>query len=160
NLLAGNIYCNIHTPAFPGGEIRGQFFEQHLLVAAEGAGGSPQVNVYDVATHTLKASFLAFDSTFTGGVRVAVADVDPDGTEDVFVAAGPSGGPHIKVIDGTKLNQVGPNGEIVNSALLASFFAFGADFRGGLFVAAGDLNGDKIPDIVVGADAGAAPHVK
>ena len=24
NLLAGNTYVNIHTPSFPGGEIRGQ----------------------------------------------------------------------------------------------------------------------------------------
>ena len=46
-LLAGNIYVNVHTSANPGGEIRGQlnentgtFFEAILLGSAEGTSGS------------------------------------------------------------------------------------------------------------------------
>jgi hypothetical protein len=43
------------------------------------AGGQPQVNVYDATTGALRFSFLAYPASFTGGVRVAVGDVNSDG---------------------------------------------------------------------------------
>jgi hypothetical protein len=159
-LLAGNFYLNLKDPAFPGGEIRGQIFEPHILVAGAGADSLPQVIVYDVATRAVKASFLAYDSNFRGGVRVTAADVNGDGVEDVIVVAGPGGPAHVKVIDGNKLNLVDVSGEIAPSALLASFYAFDAGFLNGAYIATGDFHGDGYLDLVVGADAGAAAHVK
>jgi hypothetical protein len=44
-------------------------------------------------------------------------------------------------------------------ALIQSFFAFSANFTGGVFVAAGDINGDGCADIVAGAGAGGGPQV-
>ena len=93
-------------------------------------------------------SFIAY-SGFTGGVRVAAGDVNGDGVNDIIAAAGPGGvGGHVKVFDGD------------NGALINSFFAYDG-FAGGVFVAAGDVNGDGIDDIVTGADAGSVGgHVK
>jgi serralysin len=51
--------------------------------------------------------------------------------------------------------QVGSNG-----ALLKSFFAFNANFTGGVTVAAGDVNGDGLADIITGAGPGGGPNVK
>src|SRR5262249_45665837 len=82
-----------------------------LTAAGADAGGSPMVKVFD-AGGTQLASFLAFDPFFQGGVRVAVGDVNGDGVPDIIVAAGPGGGPHVKIIDGTKLSMVDTNGEI------------------------------------------------
>ena len=47
----------------------------------------------------------------------------------------------------------------LSDELLASFYAFAASFAGGVSVAAGDLTGDGIPDIVVGAGKDGGPHV-
>src|SRR5205823_2917492 len=84
----------------------------------------------------------------TGGVRVAVGDVNGDGTADVIAAAGPGGGPQIAVFDGK------------TAKLLETFFAFDPRFTGGTDVAVGDVNGDKVSDIIVGADAGGGPQVR
>ena len=43
---------------------------------------------------------------------------------------------------------------------LASFFAFDPLFLRGITVSGGDINGDGISDVIVGAKAGAGPHVK
>src|SRR5262249_28229969 len=75
------------------------------IVTGAGRGGLPLVHVYN-PDGSLAANFFAFDPGFAGGVRVAAGDVTGDGIPDVVVAAGVTGGPHVKVIDGTKLNQV------------------------------------------------------
>ena len=43
---------------------------------------------------------------------------------------------------------------------LASFYAYDADFGGGVSVAAGDFDGDGLSDIVTGAGPGGGPHVR
>jgi hypothetical protein len=128
-------------------------------VAGCGAGGAPLVNLYD-AQGALVASFLAYAPSFTGGVSVAVADVNGDGVPDVITGAGAGGGPHVKVFDGTKLWMTGTDGELADAALLASFYAYTPTFTGGVNVAAGDIDGDGKADVITGAGAGGGPHVK
>src|SRR5205823_1720929 len=126
------------APAASGGPIR--------VVAAD-AGGQPEVRVFDAQTGQLKFDFLAYDPGFTGRVRVAVGDVNGDGTPDIVTATGPGGGPDIHVYDGKTGN------------LIRRFFAYDPRFSGGEFVAAGDVNGDGYADVVIGADAGGGPNV-
>jgi hypothetical protein len=122
------------------------------IVTAADAGGLPLVRVYDAQTLVEQFSFLAFDARFAGGVRVATGDINHDGVPDVITAAGPGGGPHIRVLDGVTGEQL--------PGRVGSFFAFDAGFTGGVFVSAGDVNGDGRTDIVVAADAGGGPHVR
>ncbi len=129
------------------------------VVWAAGAGGGPRVRVINGANGAVLADFFAFAPGFTGGVYVATGDVNGDGTVDLIVSAGAGGGPAVKVIDGTKLGMVQANGQISDSALLGSFFAFAPGFGGGSTVAAGDVNGDGKADVVIGAGPGGGPRV-
>ena len=114
-----------------------------------GAGsGVPHVKAFTGTTSAETQSFIAYDSAFTGGVRVATGDVNGDGVADIITGAGPGAGPHVKVFDGR------------TNAEIRSFFAYGPTFLGGVFVAAGDVNGDGFADIITGAGPGAGPHVK
>ena len=117
-----------------------------LTAVGTDAGAPPHVKVYEGTR--LVYSFYAFDTGFSGGVRVAVADVNGDTTPDIIVGTGPGVQPHVKVFDGTNLG------------LLHSFHPFGRGFFGGVWVAGGSVTGGKNADILVGADAGAGPHVK
>jgi hypothetical protein len=120
---------------------------QRFAVGAD-FGGGPHVKVFDSATGAQLASFYAYDANFRGGVRVTMGDVNGDGVPDVITGAGPTGGPHVKVFDGNTFAEI------------RSFFAYDASFRGGVYVAAGDLNNDGFDDIITGADQGGGPHVR
>ncbi|QDU63081.1 FG-GAP repeat protein [Planctomycetes bacterium Pan216] len=123
------------------------------------AGAGPHVNVYD-SNGTSISQFYAFDPSFQGGVRVAVGDVNGDGVDDIIASAGAGAGPHVVVVDGTKLDQVSESGRIDESALLASWFAYDETFQGGVFVAAGDVDGDGLEEVITGSGNSARPHVR
>lgn len=126
-----------------------------LAFAAEaGKGEGPTVKVHDSQSGLPVFQFPAFDAAFNGGVRVAMGDVTGDGVPDVIAGSGPKGGPRVRVFDGVTGTPLG--------APLGDFQAFQAPFKGGVFVAAGDVNGDGRADVIVGPDKGkgADAHVK
>ena len=119
---------------------------QSEIITAAAAGGEPIVKVLDPAGK-LQRQFYAFDKKFRGGVNLAVGDINGDGRLEIITGAGPGGGPHVKVFDRDGL-------------LLYQFFAYTKYFRGGVYVAAGDVNGDSRAEIITGAGPGGGPHVK
>src|SRR5262249_54744430 len=72
---------------------------QRVFVTAADAGGGPDVKVFN-ADGSFRAGFFAYDPAFTGGVRIAVGDVNGDGYPDVICAAGPGGGPNVIAFSG------------------------------------------------------------
>lgn len=130
------------------------------VIVGPAAGGSPIVMVFDGSDNRVLGNFFAFDPKFSGGLSLASEDVNGDGRADIIVGAGAGGTPYVKVIDGTKLNQLQADGQIANSALLGGFFAFNIDFMGGVTVATGDVNSDGKAEVGVAAGAGGVPYVK
>lgn len=115
------------------------------LVVAPGVGQSNAV-VYD--SNNQERARVQPMGSWTGGMRTAVGDVTGDGFADYIFAAQSGGGPRVVVLDGVTLDKV------------SSFYAYIPTFLGGLYVAAGDINGDGIAEIVTGAGATGGPHVQ
>lgn len=111
------------------------------VVTSPGPSGGPHIRTFNPNGTADGAGFMAYDPAFTNGVYVACGDVDPNNPGDeIITGAGAGGGPHVAVW--TKDGQ-----------LLSQFFAYGADFHGGVRVAAaGNM-------IVTGAGPGGGPHV-
>jgi hypothetical protein len=134
------------------------------IVSGAGVGSRPLVQLYR-ADGSVRSEFFAFDPDFTGGVSVALADVNKDGVKDVIAAAGIGGGPHVKVFDGKSVENLFDPSQphplvVLPVTELYSFFAYNPRFAGGVSVASGDVDGDGYADIVTGAGIGGGPHVK
>jgi len=123
------------------------------FAAGTDSGGGPVVIVKFTDGSSL--SFFAYDPTYTGGVRVALGDLNGDGTNEVICGAGVGGGPNVRVF------SVTPS----RATMVANFFAFEPVFMGGVYVAAGNLDGNVsasghgIDDLIVSAGPGGGPRV-
>lgn len=104
---------------------------------------TPTVTVIDPVTGQEVNQFLAFESTFRGGVITALADVDQDGTAEVIAASGPGKGElRVFELDGTERPDF-------------RLRPFGDSYFAGLAVAAGDFDGNGVVDLAVGKSRGA-----
>jgi hypothetical protein len=130
------------------------------LVVAAGFGGGPRVAVFDGAAlgttrGKLFNDLFLFEPALRNGAFVAAGDVDADGFADLIAGGGPGGGPRVLIRSGADL--VGRNS--ADPRVLANFFAGNVDNRGGIRVAAKDLDGDAHADLVVGDGTGAGSRV-
>ncbi len=123
------------------------------LVVTPDEGGGPRVKAYDGAGFGGLADFFGIDDpNFRGGARAAVGDLSGDGVGDLLVAAGFGGGPRVAGFDGRTVGGT-------PRRLFADFFAFETTLRNGVYLAAGDVDGDGVADLVVGAGPGGGPRV-
>ncbi|HLF69933.1 MAG TPA: VCBS repeat domain-containing M23 family metallopeptidase [Actinomycetota bacterium] len=98
----------------------------------------------------LPGEILAYGQ-FYGGAWIAAGNFDADAGPEVVTGAGPGGGPHVRTfeVSGTSFG-----------AAHSSLLAYAPGFTGGVDVAAADVDGDGIDEIVTGAGPGGGPHVR
>ena len=116
-------------------------------------GSGPKMASALNVSHPQGQSVMTFSpyGAFSGGVSVAVGDVNGDGHDEIITGAGPGGGPHVRVF-----SIVGGDAIVA----MGGFYAFDPAFRGGVSVAAADLDGDGHDEIITGAGPGGGPHVR
>ena len=114
-----------------------------------GSGGIALVSLYNPDGSLIKT--LTPFGSFFGGVRTVAADFNGDGVNDLAVGTGPGVIAQVSVFDG------------VSGANLFTSFPFETpgvpSFTGGLFVAAGDVDGDGVSELVITPDEGGGPRV-
>lgn len=115
------------------------------IAVASGRGRDAEVRIFAM-DGSLLYRFTVLGK-FRNGFSLASGDVDGDKADEVIVGAGGGGGPHIQVykVDGT---------------LFSEFFAFEKEFKGGVEVAAPDINKDGISEIAVSPAGGRSREVK
>lgn len=116
------------------------------FVVSQASGSDPLVQRVDGKGNIL-TEFLAYNKNFKGGVRVAMGDLDGDDEMEIITAAGPGGGPQVRIFD-------------LNGNVLDQFFAYDEENRFGIYVEVGDVDADGIDDIIVTQDIGGTGQVK
>jgi len=130
-------------------ESEGHYFgveRPRIVLGPDKNPGTPQyVKVVD--THTLNVrQFQAYEPDYVGGARVAVADLDGDGTDEIITAPGRNHPPEVRVftLDGNPLPG------------FSSFLAYDSAFAGGVQLTVADVDGDGRPDLITVPSYGAA----
>lgn len=96
----------------------------------------PLVRVYD-QQHQFVREFDAYDAQLTTGVNAVIADVTGDGQAEIITAPQAGAAPYLKIFS------------MSGGLLTPGWFAFSADFRGGVNLATGDITGDGVDDLIV-----------
>ena len=116
------------------------------IITGTGAGSAPHVRIFN-RLGTVVNQFFAYPEHFRIGINILAADVDGDGTAEVITAPVNNGGPHVRIF-----NRFGH--------LKQQFFAYAHEYRGGVNLAAGNVNGTGNNEIITGTTNGKAPHVR
>jgi hypothetical protein len=131
-----------YNPGFRGGvnvatgNFDGNYNTPDSLVTAPRAGGGPHIIIWNTRQNSdgtivvtgIRQQIMAFDPRFTGGVNIATGDLNGDGKAELIVAAGPGGGPHVKIYSPDASGTL---------QLVSSFYAYNPNFHGGVSVASG-----------------------
>lgn len=124
------------------------------IITAPNSRGGPNVRIFgyrDGKYVPVAPNFMAYDSKFHGGVNIAAGDIDGDGVDEIITAPKSKGGPNVKIFDLI-------DGEM--KVAVSGFMAYDSKFRGGVSVAAGDVNGDGKDEIITGVEKGGGPQVR
>jgi len=125
-------------------DINNDKFDEIIITPSHGT--SPIIKFFNYAGLII-GQFMANDANFFNGVNIAVGDINGDNQLEIITGNRAGASPEVKIFN-------------VSGVILRRFLAYHENFIGGVNVAAGDINGNGIDDIVTGAGPGGGPHVR
>ncbi len=122
------------------------------IVTGAGAGAAPWLRSYSAYGNEASKpkNLMTFAATFRGGINVATGDLDGDGIDEIIAAPRGAGAPLVRVFDKQGTPKFNKNG----------FYAYDRNLRCGTDVAAADLDGNGIDEIITTPGTGCGPQVK
>ncbi len=127
------------------GEIDGK--PGNEIISVPDSSGGPHVRIFSNENDVIQ-QFFALERDYVGGMSVATADIDGDGIDEIVVAAKNS-------IHAPKVYVYRHTGKVISI-----FHAFENTSVRGLNLAAGDIDGDGIDEIIVSEDHGPSGEVR
>jgi hypothetical protein len=123
-----------------------------LYATGSGPGVTNEVRVYEAASGNPYFTVTPYESSYTGGVRVATGDLNNDGFDDIVTSTADGGAARIRIYDG------------LTRVPVSDFFAFEESFRGGAEIAIGKVEGFGVNKgvgnkLIVGAGTNGGPRV-
>lgn len=120
------------------------------IVVGSGRDHKGQVKVFELnGTQKFINFFYPFGEHYTQGINVAVGDVDGDFIDEIICGAATDSQAWVKIYKYSS-----------EKTIVAEFMAYHPDFKGGVYLAAGDVDGDGLDEIITGAGYGGGPHVR
>jgi hypothetical protein len=118
------------------------------------AGAPGHVQIRNITDGSLRYDFQPYGPFYTGGISVAVGDVNRDGFDDLITGT-LDNFDSVKIFSGIPLangtfTPSNPDGSLI----IPAFNPFGAQFGIGVNVAAGNISNNGFADVVCGAAAG------
>lgn len=126
------------------GDINGD--KSPEIIMTQSVGGEPLVKIFS-ENGQLISEFYAYDKKFRGGVNIAVGDINKDGKKEIITAPMGNGGPNVRAFDH-------------KGKLMANFMAYDKNYRGGVNIACGDVNGDGYEEMITGPGKNLLPEVR
>ncbi|HLD22238.1 MAG TPA: peptidoglycan DD-metalloendopeptidase family protein [Patescibacteria group bacterium] len=132
-------------PAFPSnrkngaqiavGDINGDMIDE--IIVGSGPGKRSQVKVF-TKNGTMLSTLYPFNKKFTFGVDVVVCDVNGDAQNELIVGTLAGKRSSIAIFDA------------ITQKRIQYFHPFEKKYTGGIRIATGDVDGDHVPEIIVG----------
>ena len=134
------------------GDVNSDGADEIIVAPAEAAGPNVRVYAYNSVNGSLELAdwFMAYAENYRGGVELLTANVSGDSTPEIVVAP-TTGGPNVRAYSySTDTNSF----ELVNW-----FMAYADSYRGGVELAAADIDNDGWSEIIT-APATGGPNVR